>query len=189
MALTLMSSARARGAAFDPSRWTHAALNFDAGEEYRGAHDVHVASLGVAGLERASSTLLRYHIFPPHRMRSLVCTPDCKVRTGAIVIQRVFLGPIAIEMAVRVLSVWDKHDAPGMRSVGFSYATLEGHAERGTAAFELIDRAAAELELRIETWSAPGSLLFRVGKPVARAVQMRFTRDALSHFRAEFDAE
>jgi hypothetical protein len=36
-------------------------------------------------------------------MRALVCTPDGRIAPGATIIQRVLMGPVALDMSVRVI--------------------------------------------------------------------------------------
>jgi uncharacterized protein (UPF0548 family) len=75
---------------------------------------------------------LRYDIFPPTRLRSRVCTPDGIVSIGATIVQRVRLGPVTLETAVRVI----EHQRSA-ESGRFAYATLDGHPEQGIASFEV----------------------------------------------------
>jgi uncharacterized protein (UPF0548 family) len=93
-------------------------------------------------------------------------------------------GPVVLETGVRVVDVFDSA-SDGERRCGFSYATLEGHPERGLATFYLRqDSTGGGLALVIETWSRPGIWLTRAGRPVARMLQRRLTAEALEHFRA-----
>jgi uncharacterized protein (UPF0548 family) len=87
-------------------------------------------------LERARAALLRYDIYPPQRMRHLVCSADGNVHNGTLIIQRICVGPTAIEAAVRVVELVGMHE-PG-EVLGFSYVTLQGHAEKGVASFRLV---------------------------------------------------
>jgi uncharacterized protein (UPF0548 family) len=187
----LMTWRRAATAAFDESRWKAKPLNLDITEGRTGTHDVYsvqvplvVGEARTATLERAADTLLRYRIFPPRRMLAHVCSPDGRVAVGTTVIQRVLLGPLALEMGVRVVEVLD--ESKGSRRVGFTYATLQGHSERGLATFSIHSQTGGCFVFKIETWSSPGNLLAALGRPFARRVQQKFTREALSHFRDHF---
>jgi uncharacterized protein (UPF0548 family) len=116
-------------------------------------------------------------------MHAHVCTPDGHLVAGATVIQRVLLGPLAMEMGVRVVEVFDEN--PNLPRVGFTYATLAGHSERGLATFSIHEEEDCFV-FKIESWSRPGNFLAVLGLPIARLVQQRFTREALSHFRDHF---
>jgi uncharacterized protein (UPF0548 family) len=119
-------------------------------------------------------------------MRACVCTADGTVAAGAVVIQRVLLGPLALETAVRVVEVFDRpsSDDTEAHDVGFSYVTLVGHMERGTAGFFLRRARDGVVTFNVESWSRPGNVLAALGRPFARAVQKRFTAEALSAFVA-----
>jgi len=178
-------------AAFDEARWTSKALNFTPERARAGRHDTHTARIAAvdgesraAARDRAIDALFRYRVFPPHRMRAHIATPDGRVAGGATIIQRVRLGPLAMEMAVRVIDVFDERSVDG--SVGFTYGTLEGHSERGLATFAIDPDGSDGLRFRIETWSSPAGVVGVLGGPIARKVQQRFTGEALAHFREHF---
>lgn len=163
--------------AIDPRRWTALGANADrlssAAADY-----VHDRYEGVVrgSLESALDRLFRYDIFPPARLRARVCTPDGLVSIGATIVQRVFLGPIALETAVRVI---EHHRTPG--SGRFAYATLQGHPEQGIASFE-VEPSGADLRFIAQAWSRPGNLAARLGRPLARSFQRAITREAIQHF-------
>jgi len=131
-----------------------------------------------SSFESALDRLLRYDIFPPERMRALVCSPDARVATGVTIVQRVRLGPLALETAVRVIECEQTADA-----ARFAYATLHGHPERGIASFAL-ERGPSELRFIAQAWSRPGNPLARLGRPLARHLQRSITREAIEHFCA-----
>jgi uncharacterized protein (UPF0548 family) len=134
-------------------------------------------------LERARDALLRYDIYAPRRMRSAVCSPDGRVCVGALIIQRVCVGPIAVETAVRVVDVFE---ASEMRRVGFTYVTLQGHVEKGVASFLVArhdDAAGQRLTFNIESWSTSARGMAQAIAPLSRLVQKAISREALEHFR------
>lgn len=186
-----MISARAATAPFDEQYWSRKPLNVDLARGKTGTHDQYSIALPLDSRERsfdrAVLALSRYHIFPPTRMRAHVCTPDGRMVIGATVIQRVLIGPIAMEMGVRVVDTIG--DAEGLRQAGFTYATLEGHSERGIATFSVRERAGEPATFEIESWSTPGTLLARLGRPIARWAQRSFTREGLVYFRDHFHQE
>ena len=119
-----------------------------------------------------------YDIFPPRLVGYAIC-PGGPVHVGAIIVQRLRLGPLACEMAVRVIDVWDTR-AEGVAEAGFQYVTLRGHPECGIASFGARLEPNRTVTVRIDVRSRPGLLLTRVGRPVARRAQQRLTRAALA---------
>jgi uncharacterized protein (UPF0548 family) len=132
---------------------------------------------------RAVDLLLRYRLFPPHRMEARVCTANGRIARNATIVQRVFLGPLAVESAVRVEEVFDDPTFAGRR-VGFSYVTLDGHPARGAESFALLLHETGLIELAATAASRPGSLLVSLGYPVARWFQRHSTREAFLYFRS-----
>jgi len=58
--------------------------------------------------------------------------------------------------------------------VGFGYGSLPGHQERGEAAF-LLEAAGDRTLFTVRSFSVPGTLLSRLGKPLVRLLQARAT--------------
>ena len=171
---------------FDEEYWTSKPLNLHLAQAQAGTHDLYAIDLhrnhpGDDTFARATAALFRYRVFPPRRMKAHVCTRDGRIVTGATIIQRVLIGPLVMEMAVRVVAVFD--DAKSVRRAGFTYATLAGHSERGTATFLVREQPDKSIAFEIESWSRPGDWLARLGRPLARLAQRTFTREALAHFR------
>lgn len=190
--MKLMTAARAIHSRIECREWTGRAPTI-AVETREGTHDRYAIALGVpagqssdAICARAAHELLTYRVFPDSRMRHFVCTPDQEVKAGATIVQRVLLGPLAIEMAVRVVDVFDRraHD----REIGFAYVTLEGHMERGIATFFIRQSPRGDVTFNIESWSRPGNWLVALARPVARLVQKRFTAKALANFATQLQA-
>ena len=125
------------------------------------------------------SRLLTYQVFPPHRMRARVCTADGRISPGATIVQRTLFPPFAIESAVRVIEFELTADR-----VSFSYATVDGHPERGIETFS-VTRLGKEVRLEVDGWSKSGNWLTVAGYPVARALQKLITRDAIAAFRQQ----
>lgn len=142
-------------------------------------HDQYATSFE-GSFETASEALLRYRVFDPARMLARVCTEDGLVAEGATIVQRVRIGPASLETAVRVVGVQRSDER-----VGFSYVTVRGHPEQGLASFAVL-RVPGGGRIEAEAWSKPGSLLTLLGRPIARRLQRRFTREALAslHERA-----
>ena len=131
---------------------------------------------------RLVERLMHYEIFPKSIMQSVVCSDDGLVHEGTTIVQRVTIGRLRIESAVRVLRVWRTDDI-GTEEAGFTYATLPGHPERGISSF-CVTRAkdTGRIAFVIEARSRPGSVLYRLGRPLARRFQRRATLAALDEF-------
>jgi uncharacterized protein (UPF0548 family) len=126
---------------------------------------------------RVRDRLLAYDIFPPSIVRAAIC-PSSPITIGATIVQRVRLGPLALEAAVRVYEVWDRSEG-GICEAGFGYLTLQGHPECGAATFEVRLDEAGAVTVVLAARSRPGLLLTRIGRPAARAFQRSVTRAAL----------
>lgn len=128
---------------------------------------------------RTVDRLWSYDIFPPDLMRSTLCSDDVLVREGVVIVQRVKVGFVVMEAAVRVVRVWHDGSIDAEES-GFTYATVRGHPEMGVSSF-WVSRSGEVVEFHIEARSQPGTLLTRLGSPVSRAFQRAATRAALRH--------
>lgn len=127
--------------------------------------------------ERVRERMFDYDIFPPGLIRAVIC-PSGSVARGATIIQHMVLGPVALEMAVRVIDVWDRDDG-GVREAGFTYATVAGHPECGIATLRVRIQQVGPVLVLVEARSRPGLLLTRLARPLAREVQRGLTRAAL----------
>lgn len=78
----------------------------------------------------------------------------------------------------RVAYVVDEPDR-----VGFAYGTLPGHPASGEEAF-LAVRAAGRVRFEVIAFSRPEDLLARLGRPIARALQVRTIRTYLRSMEA-----
>ena len=128
--------------------------------------------------DSAADALFGYEIFAPQRMVAHICTTDGRVAVDATIVQRVVLGPVAVETAVRVIEVERTADR-----AFFAYVTLRGHPERGIASFAVV-REGVQIRFQMEAWSRAGSWLTVIGRPVSRAIQHWITREAVSSFCA-----
>ncbi len=103
-----------------------------------------------AVFRRLEDRLLRYQIFPPRVMRAEICSDDHRVHYGTTIVQHVALGPVPLKAAVRVLRVWRDTE-----EVGFTYATLQGHPERGISTFRIRRAEPGQITFEIESRSRP----------------------------------
>lgn len=175
--MRVLTALRARTDAFDCKTWSGLSTNAsrDATRDGSFVHDIYEASF-TGDFDTAAEALLLYEIFAPDRMHSHVCTPDGIVAVDATIVQRVVLGPTAIETAVRVIELERRPDR-----AFFAYATLRGHPERGVASFA-VSRAAPQHRFEAHAWSRPGNLLTVLARPVSRALQRAMTREAVRSF-------
>lgn len=127
--------------------------------------------------ERIRTRLFAYDIFPPRLVDSLIW-PSGRIDEGAMIVQRVRLGPVALEMAVRVIEAWDFDDG-AVREAGFTYATIVGHPERGIETFRVRLQSDGRVMVVVDARSRPGILLTRLGYPAARLFQRGLTESAL----------
>lgn len=170
----------------DCRRWRDAKSTAHRKVEDHAAHDWYEAEVAFGDDEScgrafdwASKEVLAYRIFPPSVLRAKVCTSSGLLRMGAIIVQHVPLGPFFLEAAVRVVQV-TKPDSGGIR-MGFRYATLEGHPERGVAEFIVEQRTGpSRVAFSIESWSEAGHWTTRLSRPLARWMQKRASRHALA---------
>ena len=176
--MRFLTQRKAREAPIDCGEWSKCATNSTRVEVAHGfLHDIYEATFD-GDFASAVDTLLAYRIFAPSRMRARVCTPDGRVAVGATIVQRVMLGPISIETAVRVIELDRSPDR-----TSFAYATLAGHPERGIASFA-VTRTDTGGKFEAEAWSRAGHWLTIVGRPVSRALQRTMTREAVTSFCA-----
>lgn len=127
---------------------------------------------------RARDALLRYDVYPPDVLARRVCTPDARMAMGALVVQRIPAPLFALEAGVRVSAFEDGPDR-----VGFAYATLAGHPERGVARFELA-REGDELVFVLSSRSEPGALLTKLLRRYARRRQRAAALAGVARMRA-----
>ena len=160
----------------DCESWSRRPMTADS-SRVDGVTDTYGVDLRAAVFDDAVDRLFRYDIFPPTLMRAHVCATDGRVAPDAVVIQRVRIGFVVMEAAVRVIDVWrrDSEDA------GFTYATLDGHPERGVSRFRVVSDGSI-VRFEIEAISRPGSILTSIARPFARRFQQSATRAALRHF-------
>lgn len=139
-------------------------------------HDVHHVTC-TRSYTSASEAVLRYEIFPPTVLSHQINTDDGRVCKGAIITQWFHLPLIKLKAYVRVIDVRNDEEVTSM-----TYVTTTGHPECGVAHFE-VRQTPDGVVFTIETWSKPGSLLTRMGRPIVRWIQKRATHQALERFR------
>ena len=110
---------------------------------------------------------------------------DAPLDTGTNVIVTARAGLIHALAPCRIVYTIDEPDR-----FGFAYGTLPGHPECGEEAFIVERDHAGRATFSIVAFSRPAELLARLGRPVARSIQVRVTHaylDALCRFAAMSD--
>ena len=130
-----------------------------------------------AAFERIREQLFAYDIFPPSLIRFALCSGR-RIELDGLIVQRAGVGAIRLESAVRVVEVWDRDTGDG-REAGFRYVTLAGHPERGVASFAVRRDSSGDVLLTLDARSQAGTLTARLGRPVARRVQLAATNAAM----------
>ena len=135
--------------------------------------------------------LFAYQIFP-RRILTFKSQWEAEKRlmhVGDTIVQQVYLPPLRtmslkIVFGVRVNRIIDEPTKKG-----FSYETLEGHAEKGESAFT-IEEDDGKLTFKIETYSTGGNFLARLGGPVlTRPYQAFCTQKALQNVKRQIEAQ
>jgi len=132
-------------------------------------------SLGVGRLvyEEAAHLLMTWQM---HQDCGLtVHASATEVRPGTVVVLGVRRGPFRLSAPCRVVRVVDEVDR-----CGFAYGTLPGHPESGEESFMVSIGADGRVAATIRAFSRPASLLARLGGPLSRHVQDRYTRAYLT---------
>ena len=167
------------------TRWNDAAPTSPPEGLPTGIYDRHQAHVRLlqgedadAAFDRIRTRLFAYDVFPPSLIHHVLC-PDRVIEPESLIVQRAGIGPIRLESAVRVVETWDR-DADGERDAGFRYVTLAGHPERGVASFSVRRDSSGEVRLTLDARSEAGTLITRIGRPVARRVQLAATKAALN---------
>jgi uncharacterized protein (UPF0548 family) len=130
-----------------------------------------------AAFDRIRARLLTYDIFPPGFVQGTIF-PSGPLAVDTIVVQRIGAGPIAVEVAVKVVELRDER-ANGAGETSFQYVTLDGHLERGIASFGVSLLPDGTVTVLLTARSLAGHWLAQLGRPIARRVQQSMTRKAV----------
>ena len=127
--------------------------------------------------QRVWARIASYQVFPTRLMRFSM-EPPGSIARGTLIVQRFCFVGLALEAAVRVVDIWDRQDGAS-RTAGFQYVTLAGHPERGVETFEVRLQPDGRVSVSIRARSEPAVFVARLGRSVARRVQVAATRAAL----------
>ncbi len=132
--------------------------------------------------DKLSKDLFQYKIFPASIMKHKVCTEGGTIERDALILQRIKLGPICINTAVKVLEKIQE-DTSDLKRSEFRYGTLLGHPEKGEAWFRLtLNKASRLIKFEMGASSKPGNILSSLGTPISRYLQKTITQLALKDF-------
>src|SRR5262245_51157728 len=102
--MRVLTASAARRTRHNCAQYVTLKTNATRDEVSRGGYTHDLYQVRLSGqFARAVESLLTYQIFAPQRMCALVCTADRRVVLGATIVQRIVLGPAAIESGVRVV--------------------------------------------------------------------------------------
>ncbi len=143
-------------------------------------HDHHELRVGDhSAFERAREGLRRWQA---HVGAGARVFPGDTIAQGGTVLVVIGFGPVQVIAPCRIVFVIDEADR-----FGLGYGTLPGHPECGEESF-VVERDGEATVFRITAFSRPADIVTRIGEPIARRVQLRFTDrylQALARFVAE----
>jgi Uncharacterized protein conserved in bacteria len=93
------------------------------------------------------------------------------IANGVTAVLRVPFGPFRKKAPIRVVYVIDEPNR-----AGFAYGTLHGHPESGEEAFIVEHRSDDSVWFVLRSFSRASNLWYRLGSPVLRAQQRRYTK-------------
>lgn len=107
-----------------------------------------------------------------------LCWPDAPIEIGTTVAVLADLRCFWSLNACRIARVFDEQGE--VRRYGFAYGTLPDHVERGQESF-IIEWHSKDDSVwyDLSAYSRPNHLLAKLGYPVTRALQKRFTRASM----------
>lgn len=142
-------------------------------------YSTRLPNLSGAEFLRLSDALFTYRIYPRNRLRAIVCSPSGRILDNGLIVQRVRIPPFTFEAAVVVTEVIIRDDLHG-----FTYETIDGHPECGSATFRLW-RDDNDTVFEISTRSVPGSIAARLAAPAALWFQHQLNSQAVSSFASQ----
>jgi uncharacterized protein (UPF0548 family) len=171
--------------AADEAAWSYEPVGATAGDMPDGyLHDVRSAVIGEGdhAFQRGRAALRRWAQFDLPWVR--LFRSDIPIRPGEIVaFSSRQLGLWALNVCRIVYVIDEPH------RFGFAYGTLKGHAVAGEERFLLeFDPESSAVRFEIKKYSRLQNPLVRIAGPAARAVQARFSREALEALRRAVQA-
>lgn len=132
-----------------------------------------------------------YHIFPNNLMsfKTQWTQENRKMKVGDTILQQIYFPPTKrfsqkIIFGVRISEIIEEPDRKG-----FSYVTIEGHAENGIATFT-VEELADNIIFKIRTYSTPGNKLTKILGPIFTTPYQTFcTKSALKHVKYQLERQ
>jgi len=153
-----------------------------------------VSSLPIKGMVAIGDLdltfLFDYNIFPTHIMSFLTQWDFEKreMRIGDTIAQQVYLPPTPFfsQKLIFGVRIKDIFNEPGKR--GFSYETLEGHAEKGISYFT-VENAETGPVFKIETYSEPSNFVSKLMGPIfSNPYQAYCTKKAMQNVKGKLES-
>jgi uncharacterized protein (UPF0548 family) len=131
---------------------------------------------GADAFRSAVEALRRWEMFNIGWLQ--LCWPDSPIEIGTTVAVLADLRCLWSLNACRIARVFD--DDGDVRRYGFAYGTLPDHVERGQESF-IVEWNSSDDSVwyDLSAYSSPNHLLAKLGYPVTRALQKRFTRASM----------
>ena len=127
---------------------------------------------------RVADALLRYDIFDSQVVQPVLARAPLEVGDDVGPHYRLLPG-VHLFFAARVTARFDEQRGDRWWT-GFTYRTLEGHPELGEETFSAEkDLLTGEVMVALRSWSQPGTLLAKLGRPFVRRLQLRANAGAL----------
>jgi uncharacterized protein (UPF0548 family) len=123
-----------------------------------------VVGSGRAAFDRAAAAVFRWSAQRGAGLRVRASGPAST--PGTVVLMTAGLPRFGLDVPCRVVWVVDEPDRRG-----FGYGTLPGHPESGEESFVVSLRPDGDVVYELRAFSRPGTLLTRLGGPVATRVQ------------------
>ena len=134
--------------------------------------------------------LFNYRLFPPFILTAFTQWAFEKrgMQIGDTIVQQAFLPPVKAMCLKMIFGVRINNIIQENNRMGYSYETLQGHAEKGISTFTLERTANNTMLFSIHTFSTPGSLLSRLVAPFfSIPYQAYCTRQALLHVKGQLE--
>lgn len=135
--------------------------------------------------------LFNYHIFPSRIMGYQTQWEDenREMRAGDTIVQQAYVPPLGVLSMKLIFAVRIHEIINESNKRGFSYETLEGHAEKGISTFT-VESQDGKLIFKIQTCSITGNLLSTIAGPVFSVPYQAYcTRQALECVKRQVEKQ
>ena len=135
--------------------------------------------------------LFDYSIFPSNIMSVMTQWrhEERKIKIGDTIVQQAFVPPTRTLSQKIIFGVRINEIINESTKKGFSYETIDGHAEKGESIFT-IEKKGQGLIFKIQTFSEPGNLLTKLLKPIFTIPYQAYcTRRALENVKRQIEQQ